>query len=244
MIPSSSNRHFNCRDEELVMICKYAGNSLENDLADFMAFSPRFNQDYLTEFKNKTTQASELVEPQTETLARKEITDRLRKNAQGLLNPVNHIEGYLRLAKNTLNMTPTSFGIANLRKKINNNDVEGILNAADVLLSNIDRYKTVLVAQGLTDKLLEDMQAALDVLDADRQSQYAILNHRRGIVENNLETLNGLYDKLSEIMNIGKVLYKTSKPAKSMEYTMTKLKSRVRTTRTPNSNQAPTEPEG
>jgi len=40
--------------------------------------------------------------------------------------------------------------------------------------------------------------------------------------------LNGLFDKLYEILTAGKILYKATDPAKLQEYTFEDLKKRVR----------------
>jgi len=36
-------RNYNCKDEELPVICRFAAFSLKRDIADFTAFSPKFN---------------------------------------------------------------------------------------------------------------------------------------------------------------------------------------------------------
>ena len=43
-----------------------------------------------------------------------------------------------------------------------------------------------------------------------------------------MKTLNELYLRLSEIYSIGKVLYRTTDPAKYAEYTFSKLLKKVR----------------
>ncbi len=61
-----------------------------------------------------------------------------------------------------------------------------------------------------------------------KQQQYQIVSNRKTIVQNNLSTLNDLYDQLSEILKIGKILYKDTDPVKKQEYTFSKLKKKVR----------------
>jgi len=38
------SREYSCKDEELPVICKFTAFSLKRDLADFTAFSPKFNE--------------------------------------------------------------------------------------------------------------------------------------------------------------------------------------------------------
>ena len=50
---NNSNREFNCKNEELPVICGFVASSLERDLASFETFSPVFNQAYIEGFKTK-----------------------------------------------------------------------------------------------------------------------------------------------------------------------------------------------
>ena len=73
---SRNNRNFNCKDEELPVVSKAVAFGLKRDLVDFTAFSPKFTTDYVTDFEMKIVTVSDLLEPQSETLAKKLITGR------------------------------------------------------------------------------------------------------------------------------------------------------------------------
>lgn len=231
MATKESSRSYNCKDEELLMICNYMAYSFERDLASFSAFSPKFTPDYLTTFKESIQAAAELVEPGSETLARKEINDRLRETHLGLIDPVNRVEGYLKLAKAGVKSTPAAFGLSALRQSIRRNDPEGVIGNLGVVLSNINHYKPLLMAQGLTDDLIALLSGAVASINTYRQAQYVILTNRAALVKNNLGVLNNLNATLMEIINVGRILYKASDPVKKKEYSFAELRRKVRTDR-------------
>lgn len=71
---------------------------------------------------------------------------------------------------------------------------------------------------------------AYETISSGKQSQYEIVSNRAAIVLNNLGALNGLFDPLTEILTIGKILYKDNNAVRLQEYTFSELKKRVRKT--------------
>lgn len=225
---TSNNRIFNCKDEELPVVSKFAAFSLQRDLADFTAFSPTFKPDYVTDFETKISVISDLVEPQAETLAKKLITERLYATMAGLVKPVNYISGYLTLAKGSLKITDTAFGLTGLRKSVNIKDVEGVLANLHIVIANVTTHKAALMQKGLTEELITGLNLASQSLAADKQQQYEIMSNRKSIVQNNISLLNGVYEQLAEILSVGKILYKATDAAKLADYTFADLLKKVR----------------
>ena len=95
------NRSFDCKSEELPVVCRFGAISLERDLTDFTAYSPMFGAPYLAAFKAKIEVIQELVLPQSETVELKVITERIYQTLDDLISPINHLEGYLKLAGKT-----------------------------------------------------------------------------------------------------------------------------------------------
>jgi hypothetical protein len=118
-------RNYKCKNEELPVICKNALACLKRDLADFTAFSPLFNEEYVNKFEKKINLIDELVLPKTETDELKKITKRLYQTMDSLLNPIAKIRGYLLLAKDSVEVTPKNFGLSPLSRKISDRDAEG-----------------------------------------------------------------------------------------------------------------------
>ena len=223
-----NKRFYNCKDEELPVVSRAVAFALKRDLADFSAYSPKFNATYVTEFDAKIAVVSDLLEPQSETLAKKIITERYTDTIHGLIDPVNRVTGYVNLAKASLKITPASFGLAALRKSIDSKDVEGVIANLHVVLANIRTYKVPLAEQGLTDELIDGLTTASQSLVADKQQQIEITSNRRGIVQNNLSLLNELYEQDSEILSVGKILYKATDAAKAADYAFLQLLKKVR----------------
>jgi len=226
-------RNYNCKDEELPVICRFAAFSLKRDIADFTAFSPKFTAAYAAGFESKIAAVSEVVEPKSETLELKTITGRLYGTLDGLIDPINRLSGYIALAKKNLTISSADFGITQLRKGINTRDAEGALKSLHTVNANIAKFNDILSAQGLTEGLSNAFVAASASIAADKQMQYEIVSNRKTIVQNNIALFNTLFDQLSEICTVGKVLYKTTNALKLQEYTFNELKKRVRRTMTP-----------
>ena len=153
-------RLFNCKDEELPVVSKAVAFALKRDIADFTAYSPKFTDAYVTDYENKITVVTDLLEPHSETLAKKIITERYSSTMNNLIDSINRVTGYLNLAKANLNITPASFGLAALRKSIVNHDVEGVIANLHIVLANIQTYKASLADQGLTDELINVLTTA------------------------------------------------------------------------------------
>ena len=56
------------------------------------------------------------------------------------------------------------------------------------------------------------------------------MSNRKAIVQNNLGLFNSLYEQLTELLRVGKILYKATDAVKAQEYTFTSLLKQVRIT--------------
>ena len=128
----------------------------------------------------------------------------------------------------TLKLSPSDFGLTDLRKGINKKDAESVIKNLHTVNTNIMKYKEILTPQGLGDALIVRFETAYTTIAADKQTKYEITSNRKSIVQNNLSLLNGLNDQLSEILKIGKILYKPGDEAKMKEYTFTQMMKQVR----------------
>ena len=223
-------RKTNCKDEELPVICKFAAFSFKRDLSDFTYYSPRFNEAYVSSFGTKITEVTELVEPKSETVQLKTITERLYATMNGLINPINRLTGYINMAYESIRVSPADFGLTLLRKGINSKDAESVIKNLHIVISNMNRNMDILAAQGLQTELVALFSVAANSISADKQSQYEIISNRKVLVQNNVGMLNSLFEQLTEILAIGKILYKYNDAVKLQEYTFSELKKRVRKT--------------
>ena len=85
----------------------------------------------------------------------------------------------------------------------------------------------------MTDDFISQFTDAAASVANDKQKQFEILSSRKRIVQNNVESFNGLYSQLTEILTVGKILYKPADHLKLKEYTFSELRKRVRQTNRP-----------
>jgi hypothetical protein len=156
------------------------------------------------------------------------ITTRLYGTMDGLIDPINQLQGYIKLAKKAIPTSLTDFGLTALRKQARSKDAEDAQKSLQLVNANILKYKESLSEQGLSDDLAAHFTNAAVAIDADNQKQYEIMSNRMKLVDTNIESLNELYAILSEILEIGKILYKGKNPLKLKEYTFDTLKKTVR----------------
>jgi len=222
------NRSFGCKNEELPVVCGFGAISLARDLSDFTAYSPLFDAPYLTAFKTKIDAVAELVQPLSETVGLKVITERMYQTLDGLIVPMNRLSGYLNLAGTGVPVSSDDFGLVQLRKSVRSRDVENVLTLLHTVDGNIRKYKKALTAKGLTEELIARFTAAGKQLADDKNRKYALVSNRAAMVQKNMGLLNDLYDQLTEICRIGKILYKQTDPAKLKDYTFAKMMNQVR----------------
>ncbi|MDR2424089.1 MAG: hypothetical protein LBD59_05105, partial [Prevotellaceae bacterium] len=211
----------------LPVIAEYLVFSLKKDLADFTAFSPKFNEMYVTAFEGKIDAVKAILNPRDETVELKTVTERLYSTMNSLTDPIARVEGYVKMAGSAIPVSVKDFGLSLLRQKIWAKDAEGVLAALKTVNGYIDKHKSTLAAQGLSDDLIAVFTSSTTTIHDDNQRQYQIVTARKRLVENNLHLFNELYALIMDVCGVGKILYKKDS-ALLKEYTFTELKKRVR----------------
>lgn len=222
------NRSFGCKNEELPVVCGFGATSLARDLGDFTAYSPLFDAAYQAAFQSKIDVVAGLVHPHSETVELKVITERIYQTLDDLIAPSNRLSGYLNLAGKEVPVSADDFGLVQLRKSARSRDVESVLKLLHTVDGHICKYKEALMAVGLTDELIAAFTVASKQLADEKNRKYAVVSNRAALVQKNLGLLNDLYDQLTEICRIGKILYKQTDPAKLKDYTFARMMNQVR----------------
>ena len=230
---NNQTRDYSCKDEELPVICNYTAFSLNRDLPEFTTYSPRFTQEYVDSFESRIKAVTELIEPKSETVELKIITDRLYTTLDSLISPANYLTGCIEMAQESLKISPADFGLKALRKSIYARDAENVIKSLHTINTNIRKHQAILTEQGLSEDLTAKFITAYASIATDKQIQYKIISNRKNIVQKNLGMLNALYAQFTEILRIGKILYKATDAAKLKEYTLNEQKKRVRRTFNP-----------
>jgi hypothetical protein len=221
-------RNYNCKNEELHMICSFTLSDIRRDFDDFANFSPLFNTIYVDEFSRKIDLAYELVSPKMETEELKKITAHLYGTMNDLVDPLVKLRNYLQLGKDTIGISAKDFGLSLLSRKINSKDAEGVHQNLLLVNAHIQKYWNQLKAVGFPDAIAEQFKNAVVSIREDNENQFTIISKRKAIVQNNQKSLNELFSQLTEILNTGKALYKHTNPAKAKEYMFNSLLKNVR----------------
>lgn len=220
-------RYYNCKDEELLFICLMAASSLKRDLAEFSAYSPKFSDASLSAFEADVKKAMTAIPPQTEIALRKICTARLYALLDSLIDPVNRLKGYLKFANLELGKSASDFRLTHLRKSIAARNTEGAIKNLHIVIENVENFKDSLIPQGLTEVFISMLLSKAKSIKLEKQTQYELLVSRRNLTQSNLVLFNSLYRQLTEILFTGKILYRTTDPAKFHEYAFSHLKKRV-----------------
>lgn len=221
-------RSFNCKNEELPIICRFNVYNLKRDQSDFETYSPVFADPFASDYQTMIDEVTELVQPKTEIAAQKVITDRLHGTIDSLVQPINYLSGYINMCNGELKITPESYGLAALKKGIRSKDPEGVMQNLNLVIRNNNKYTDVLATKGFKPELAARFTDAAASIAADKQAQYEIISNRKLIVQNNMNMLNALNDRLLLVLSTGKTLYADNDKAKAKEYTFTQLLKQVR----------------
>jgi len=213
--------NISCQINELPTIAGYIIESYTRDQADFFAYSPTYNEIFLSNLKFDTEKLQSLINPSQITAELKTITARIYQNQIALRQPLDLIEGYINRASN-LTINASDFGISSVRSANNKGNIEGVLCSLNYLLYNIKKNFAPLKAKGLKAALFNNLQSLYNQIHEDNLAQNLKVSERKALVQKNYEAMNLFWDSLVDICEIGKKLYKTSGTNKWQEYSIRK----------------------
>jgi hypothetical protein len=222
-----TKKKFNFRLEDLPVLTSFVLTSFENDKADFTRFSPVFNETFISTLKAKQKLCQELVTPAEVVKQQKAITSALQEKCNGLRQDLNLAEGYIRLAGSGYDIQTGDAGIKEIRSAISRGNVEGILSKTKSLQNGLKRNEVVLKEKGmkkeLTDKITDELNGISDL----NSQQNELKNKRSRVADENSILFGELWDMLSNVLDVGKAMYRGNNDIKLREYTMSQLKNRV-----------------
>jgi hypothetical protein len=218
-----------CRIEELPVLGGFLLSSMQNSLTDFTTFSPDYNAAFITTASADLATVEALINPKQLTAELKVITTRMYGNMNLLRSKIDLLEGYINRAVG-LTMGKKDFGISAVRTKNNNGDVEGLISALTFLLTNVNipANLTALTAKGYTTAQNNALTTLKNDLKTDNIAQNNKINERNNKVIANYAKLNSFWDKIVDISDAGKRIYKFTASNKVDDFTMSKLKARIR----------------
>ena len=234
-------KQFSCKMEDMPTVAGFVLASVTRDLADFTAYSPIFTEAYLTDLDAKRKAATELIMTDSVNYELKAITAKLYDQLQTLKTLLVRIDGYLYMAKSSLNNE--KLGMVKLRLDIKRGNIEGVVLNGRSFATNLIKNKTVLLAKGLKQEQIDTLQTILDTLESFNKEQNIMQSKRAQNCVDNRSTFNSLWNLLLPILQAGKAIYKGVNEAKLKDYTMTQLKKRMNNERKKAADdEAPAEP--
>ncbi len=218
-----------CRAEELPVLGGFILTSMQGSLTDFTGYSPDYNAAFMTTANADLAVIEALINPKQLTKELKVITKRIYTNQTNLRSKIDFLEGYINRATG-LTLDKKDFGISEVRAKNNNGDIEGLIGALSFLITNVNiaTNLTALAAKGFTPAQNTALTTLKDALKADNIAQNTKINDRNNKVIANYAKLNAFWDKIVDITDAGKRIYKATAPNRLDDFTMTKLKARIR----------------
>ncbi|MFQ5334924.1 MAG: hypothetical protein ACE5DN_02500 [Flavobacteriales bacterium] len=222
-------RKFTLRIEEMPVIGKFLLDSYTRDEADFQGYSPDFDNAYRTDFENKVQAVEDIVNPIKLVGELKKITKRLYANIDSLRPIMNNLEGYVKRVGEDLTIPPEGFGIKAVRAKISNKDQEALLENLKIVIQNIDDNLGDLQAKGWDNAQDTELRTKRQEIKDDNEAQNLKMDERQAKVQDNIGVLNGLWAVMQDVMDTGRNrLYKLKNAEKAGDYTLARLKARIR----------------
>ena len=218
---------FHCKIEELPVIAGFLLDSLRKDLNDFEEYSGMFTVEYIDSIEMKRKACQQLIMSTSIRMQLKEVTGRLRDRVQELRGLLNRVEGYVRLAGDTLDVPKGDTGMKEVRQKVNAMNAEGIIQTTHTLIATLQRNQAVLALKGMTADLPDKTEEIVQQIDRLNNRQNILLSDYSRLAESNMVLFNDLWDNLSPIMITARSLYRGVDGVKLRDYTMTRLVRRV-----------------
>lgn len=224
-------RKFTIKIEEVPAIGQFLLDSYTTDEADFRAFSPQFDATYKADYLERFTAVKEIINPKVITAELKTITARMYENISKLKEEIDRLEAYTKLAKKNLKVAVKDFKFKEIRQTANKRNFEGLIENLKIMLQHVQDDLAVLQAKGFTIEAKTAIEALRTAFVNDSAEQNLKLDQRRQSVANNTDIINTFYEKISELLTIGKVLYKKKNPEKAKSYTLAAIQKRIGNTR-------------
>ena len=220
-------KKFNCKMEDVPVITGFALTSMENDKVDFLAFSPMFADPFMDNVRSKRIVCIELVKSKDVVKQQKAITQQISVKLNELRVSLHPVEGYLKLAGDSLDIQLADFGLNDLRNDISKENVEGVISESQSFVTNLKRNEAVLQTKGLKTEMITDITDLVAEIALLNQQQNNLKNKRSRVASDNLKDFNELWDMLTSILNAGRAMYRGVDNVKLKEYTLSNLLKRV-----------------
>lgn len=222
-----NDRKFKCKNEQVPVLAGFMFYSFEKDKTAFIAYSPKFNDPFLSNANAQQKNCLELVRATDITRFIKKITSDIDTTVKEVKSMITYMEGHIKLSKNELDIRIDDIGIKAVRQGIRNSNVESICAEARAMIINVKRNNRPLRAAGMKDEDLDTLIALVEKLEQLNTTHNDTQNERSRTSDDGTKELNALWDTMHLIQDAARAIYKGKNEVKLAEYTITKLLKRV-----------------
>lgn len=220
-------KFFKFRQEELPVAGEILLQLLIRDRNKFEGFSADYNDEFIASVKNQINIVREVTQSLTLTAIIKKITEDLYQTMDSVLPKLNLIQAYAQKANKTLNIKASGFGVKEAKKMIRIRNVEGYSVKISVVNQNIANNLEALKAKDYKESIGTEIQEKSNVIYDLNLKQEQKLSERKQLVVDNNGEFTVLWEMLSDISKMGKLLMKAD-PSKAEEYMFSNILKQVR----------------
>ena len=154
-----------------------------------------------------------------------EETRRLNAAAKALRQPLNLLDIQIGKAGQlkTLTVPAKDMGLRPVRTAISNRNIEGLDLALGGLIKLIETNQPALTDRGMKAQSLTDLRAARTSLGLSNTTQDSGRLEQVELTAENIKAANDLWEDVSEILRVGRLLYKETNKKRAQAFTMARL---------------------
>jgi hypothetical protein len=217
------------RIEELSVLARFIYNTLIRDLEDFTDYSPDFDAAFAAAFLAQLILVEGLTLTKFHLAEIRNLTAQLYLEAHKTRELMFKLEGYVKRAVG-MTVLPEDFGIKDVRKKESSKDMEGLVDALNLVIdaATVPANLAALTAKGYSAAKLAGLVALKDKIKLLNEQQNMRIDEKEIAVQANRAELMAMDEMMKDVLDGGKRVYKYSDKAKLGDYTLVKLMSKIR----------------
>ena len=217
----------NCKLDELSPVSRFVLTSYYKNQLDFAGFSSKYTVAHgdSIELERKVIEA--LINPVQYTSELKVITQRIYSNQNSAATYIDFLEGYAERAKG-LTISSKDFGFGDVRTSNNSGDIEGVVRNIRTVAKNAANNMAALVTEGYSAAKQTALTDLADMLETDNAGQNSKIDDRHKLVSENHVAINNFWDKIVDLCDVGKRLYKAKTNENRPQYVMRTVLGRMR----------------
>ncbi|MDE5419596.1 hypothetical protein L3049_16515 [Labilibaculum sp. DW002] len=231
-----STSYFKFRQEELPVVGDILLQSFKRDRKQFKGFSEDYNDEYAKSVKAQIEKVQDLILAPRLTAEISKITEDLYANMEEIMPKLDLVGAYAQRANKSLRVRSSDFGVKECKKELRKKNVEGFSIKATMVLQNVENNYEALEAKGYKKELGTAIEKlAKKIYDLNLKQENKTSERKQLVVENHVE-LDKLWNMLTDISKLGKLLMRKDK-AKAEDYMLTNVLTKVRKVPTKSVNQ-------